>query len=334
MRCAFGSARGSMPKVADRIEDSLFLPMSRRQFLLRGAALAASVAAGGAAGLQLPRSWPPYFLAEAGEPCELAVARGGTPAGLTEAAIIAVGGMERFVSRGAVVVVKPNIGWDRKPEHAADSNPEVVAAIVRLCMEAGAKKVKVFDHTCNEARRCYTRSEIASLAKEAGAEVSYVDERKFKVMKVGGEVVPSWPVYSEVVEADVLINVPIAKHHNLAGLTMGMKNWLGAIGGRRNRLHQRLDESIAELSRFFRPTLTVLDAVRILVRNGPQGGSLDDVRKLDTVVAGTDPVAVDSYGASLFGRDGSSLGYLRLAEEMGLGTVDYRRLNMREIDQS
>jgi len=334
MRRGFGGAKGDMQKVADRMEDPRLTSMSRRQFLLRGVALAASVAVGGAAGWQLPAGRAPCSLAESGEPCQLAVARGGTPARLTEAAIIAVGGMERFVSRGAVVVVKPNIGWDRKPEHAADTNPEVVATIVRLCLEAGAKKVKVFDHTCNEARRCYTRSEIAFQAKEAGAEVSYVDERKFKVMKVGGEVVPSWPVYSEAVEADVLINVPIAKHHNLAGLTMGMKNWLGVIGGRRNRLHQRLDESIAELSRFFRPTLTVLDAVRILVRNGPQGGSLDDVRKLDTVVAGTDPVAVDSYGASLFGRDGASLGYLRLAEQMGLGRVDYRRLNMREIDQS
>ena len=316
------------------MEGSGLMLMSRRQFLRHVAVMASSIAVGGATGWCLGGGGRRYSLAEAAQPCDLAVARGGTPAGLTEAAIGAVGGIERFVSRGAVVVVKPNIGWDRAPEQAANTNPEVVASVVRICLAAGAKKVKVFDHTCNEPRRCYARSGIAPLAKDAGAEVSHIDDRKFKVMGIGGEAVPSWPVYSEVVEADVLINVPVAKHHNLSGLTMGMKNWLGAIGGRRNRLHQRLDEAIAELSRFFQPTLTVLDAVRILVRSGPQGGSLDDVRRMDTVVVGVDPVAVDSYGASLFGRDGSTLGYLGLAEKMGLGTVDYRSLNMRELDES
>lgn len=325
------ASEGAVAREGDLMRSPGLAPVSRRQFLRQGAMLAASVAVGGAAGWLLAGGGGRGLLAETAQPCELAVARGGSPARLTEAAIAAVGGMERFVSRRAVVVVKPNIGWDRTPEQAADTNPEVVAAVVRLCVAAGAGKVKVFDHTCNEPRRCYARSGIASLAKEAGAEVSYVDARKFKVMKIGGEAVSSWPVYSEVVEADVLINVPVAKHHNLAGLTIGMKNWLGAIGGRRNRLHQRLDEAIAELSRFFRPTLTVVDAVRILVRNGPQGGNLSDVRRMDTVVVGVDPVAVDSCGASLFGRDGSTLGYLRLGEQMGLGTVHYQRLNMREL---
>ena len=296
----------------------------------QSAGLVASVAVGGATGWFMAGTGA--SLAETAQPCELAIARGEPPARLVEVAVAALGGMERFVSRGAIVVVKPNIGWDRTPEQAANTNPEVVAAVVRLCLAAGAKKVKVFDNTCNDPRRCYTRSGIASLAKEAGAEVSYIDARKFKVMEVGGEAVSSWPVYTDVVEADVLINVPIAKDHDLAGLTIGMKNWLGAIGGRRSRLHQRLDEAIAELSRFFRPDLTVLDAVRILLRNGPQGGNLSDVQRMDTVAAGADPVAVDSYGASLFGRDAGTLGYLRLGEQMGLGTTDYRRLDVRELN--
>lgn len=333
MKCAL---RGALIASGDQRDRRAVLmhgrmPLSRRQFLRQGLVLAAYAAGAAGAGRIFDAVVGRRFSPEAAQARELAVARGGSPRELTVAAIGALGGIERFVPRGAVVVVKPNIGWDRTPEQAADTNPEVVAAVVTMCLEAGAKKVKVFDHTCNEARRCYTRSGIARLAEEAGAEVSYVDARKFKVMEIGGENIPSWPVYTEVVEADVLINVPIAKHHNLSGLTMGMKNWLGAIGGRRNRLHQRIDDSIAELSRFFQPDLTVLDAVRILVRNGPQGGSLSDVERKDTVVAGSDPVAVDSYGASLFGLDGSRLGYLRLAEEMGLGKVDYRSLDMREI---
>jgi len=262
---------------------------------------------------------------------DLAVAAGPVPSRTTTAAIQALGGMRRFVRTGDVVVVKPNIGWDRSPEQAADTNPEVVATVVTLCLEAGAKRVKVFDHPLNDARRCYSRSGIAEAARRAGAEVSYVDSSKFKEMRIQGEALKSWPIYTEVIEADKLINVPIAKHHGLSRLTMGLKNWMGAIGGRRSLLHQEIDLALADLAMFFKPHLVVLDAMRTLVANGPQGGSPQDVRNTKTVVAGVDQVAVDSYGATLFGLKGEDLGYLRHAHARGLGQLDYRRLRMKSI---
>jgi uncharacterized protein (DUF362 family) len=141
----------------------------------------------------------------------------------------------------------------------------------------------------------------------------------------------SWPIYAEVMEADKLINVPIAKHHGLCRLTLGLKNWMGVIGGRRSLLHQQIDLALADLAMVLKPNLIVLDAMRILVANGPQGGSPQDVRAANTVVAGVDQVAVDSYGATLFGLKGSDLGYLREAQERGLGQLDYRRLKVKNI---
>jgi len=283
-------------------------------------------------GLLLPLD--PFQLrgdAEAEMVPDLAAATGSVPSRTTAASIQALGGMRRFIRTADVVVVKPNIGWDRSPEQAADTNPEVVATIVTLCLEAGAKRVKVFDHPVNDARRCYTRSGIAEAARRAGAEVSYVDSSKFKEMKIQGEALKSWPIYTEAIEADKLINVPIAKHHSLSRLTMGLKNWMGVIGGRRSLLHQEIHVALADLGMFFKPHLVVLDAMRILVANGPQGGSPQDVRPANTVVAGVDQVAVDSYGASLFGLKGEDLGYLRHAHERGLGQLDYRRLKMKSI---
>jgi len=262
---------------------------------------------------------------------DLAVATGSIPSRTTAAAIQALGGIKRFIKRGDVVVVKPNIGWDRRPEQAADTNPEVIATIVTLCLEAGAKRVKVFDHPVNDPRRCYVRSGIAEAARGAGAEVSYMDSSKFKEMKIPGEALKSWPIYTEAIEADRLINVPIAKQHGLSRLTMGLKNWMGAIGGRRSLLHQQIDLALADLAMVFKPHLVILDAMRILVANGPQGGSPQDVRVANTVVAGTDQVAVDSYGATLFGLKGQDLGYLRHAHARGIGQLDYRRLRMKSL---
>jgi uncharacterized protein (DUF362 family) len=261
----------------------------------------------------------------------LAVAEGNIPSRVTRGAIQALGGMSRFVGRGDVVVIKPNIGWDRTPEQAADTNPEVVATLVGMCLEAGAKRVKVFDHPVNDARRCYTRSGIAEAASRAGAEVHQVDPGKFKEIKIPGLILKSWPVYTEALEADRLINVPIAKHHSLSKLTLGLKNWMGIIGGRRSLLHQQIDLALADLAAAFKPDLVVLDAMRILIANGPQGGSLQDVRITNKVIAGVDQVAVDAWGATLFGLQGSDLGYLREAHRRGLGELDYRRLKMASV---
>lgn len=263
---------------------------------------------------------------------DLVVAQGPSPARIVRAAVSGFGGMGKFISRGDIVVVKPNIGWDRRPEFAANTNPEVVAEIVRLCLEAGAKRVKVFDNPVNDARRCYRQSGIADAAEKAGAEVKFMDERKFKDVRLQGEALKSWPLYTEALEADKLINVPIAKTHGLAGLTLSLKNWMGIMGGSRGRIHQNLDESLLDLAGTVKPALTILDAVRILTASGPQGGSLAYVKTLNTVIAGIDQIAVDSYGATLFGRKGSDLGYIRQARGRKLGESNLQKLNIRKVN--
>lgn len=299
--------------------------MDRREFL--------KLATVAGAGLCLPKGINKIITTlEASEKTDLVVAQGPSPSRITRAAIDAMGGIKRFISRGDIVVIKPNIGWDRVPEHAANTNPEVVATVVQMCFEAGAKRVKVFDRTVNDPRRCYVQSGIADAARSAGAEVSYVDERKFKTMNLKGQSLKSWPLYIEIFEADRVINIPIAKHHGLARLTMAMKNWMGIMGGLREVIHQRIDESLADLAMAIKPTLTILDAVRILTANGPQGGNVQDVKKLDTVVVGVDQVAVDSFGATLFGLKGNDLGYVRMADKIGHGTMDISQLNIKRIN--
>jgi uncharacterized protein (DUF362 family) len=275
-----------------------------------------------------------YFISntEASDKSDLAVVQGTSPSKVTRAAIDAIGGIKRFVSKGDTVVVKPNMAWDRVPEQAANTNPEVVAAVVKMCVEAGARKVKVFDRAVNDPRRCYVQSGIADASKAAGAEVSHIDYRKFRDVDTKGSNLKTWPIYTDVLEADKVINVPIAKHHGLARLTMAMKNWMGVMGGSRGGIHQKLDECIAELAAFIKPTLTVLDAVRILTANGPQGGNLADVKRLDTVIASVDQVAVDAYGATLFGMKGSDLGYVRYANRLGIGNMDMSRINIKKIN--
>lgn len=297
--------------------------MDRRDFI-RG--LGAGTALAGAGGLASGL----LQAAPAGRP-DLAVASGASPERIVRAAVEALGGMRRFISRGDVVVLKPNIGWDRTMEQAANTNPEVVAALVRMALEAGAKTVKVFDRSCNDPRRCYAHSGIEAAAKAAGATVSHMDDRKFKDVAIKGEVLTNWPLYQELLEADKLINVPIAKHHSLGRLTLSLKNWMGGMGGVRGRIHQKLDDSIVDLMLVLKPTLTVLDAVRILTAHGPQGGSLADVKKLDTVVAGTDQVAVDAYGTGLFGLKPSDLPCLPKAAKRGMGRLDLERLDIRRI---
>lgn len=296
--------------------------MNRREFIKLSAVL----------GLSLTDGLGSFISnADASEKSEIAVVQGSSPVNVTRAAVEALGGMKRFISKGDVVVVKPNMAWDRTPEYAANTNPEVVATIVQMCIESGAKKVKVFDRTVNDPRRCYVQSGIADAAKAVGAEISHIDYRKFKDVDTKGASLKVWPIYTDVLEADKIINVPIAKHHGLARLTMAMKNWMGVMGGSRGAIHQKLDECIAELAVFIKPTLTVLDAVRILTANGPQGGNLSDVKRLDTVIASTDQVAVDSYGATLFGMKGSDLGYVKIAHQMGKGNMDLAKMNIKRL---
>lgn len=261
---------------------------------------------------------------------DLAVVESDSPYQGTKLAIEILGGIKRFVSKGDVVLVKPNMGWDRRPELGANTNPEVVKAIVEICFDAGAKKVIVMDNSVNDPRRCYKSSGIIEALKNTGADTPLPNPRIAKKVKIGGEWIKEWEVLPQFLEADKIINVPVAKNHSLAILTLGMKNWLGAIGGERNRLHQRIHEAVNDFSNFFRPALTILDAWRVMIRNGPTGGSPGDVVIQKTIVAGKDYVAVDSYGAYIFGKSYEELPFLKIARSRGLGEVELKRLKIEK----
>jgi uncharacterized protein (DUF362 family) len=262
---------------------------------------------------------------------EMVVAQGEDPRALVRASLLELGGMKRFVARGDVVLVKPNIGWDRTPEQAANTNPQVVAEVVRLCREAGAGRVLVTDVSCNDPRRCFSRSGIAEAAAREGAEVPLPDERVFKRVDLRRNL-GSWQVLEPLLSADKVINIPVAKNHSLSGVTLGMKNWLGILGGPRNWLHQDIHTSVVDLADFARPALTIVDAYRILVRNGPTGGSLSDVELKKTLIAGTDPVAVDAYAAKTFWNlDFRDLPYLQIAQERGLGKSEFEKVRSKML---
>ena len=313
--------------------------LDRRQALIRLLRLAGTGlgAAGLGSWLTARSSRPSAALAAnvkrshtvAGDPKlpEMAILQGEDPAQLVRAAIDALGGIRRFIARGDIVVVKPNIGWDRTPEQAANTNPAVVAEVVRQCWNAGAKRVIVTDVSCNEPRRCFQRSGIAAAAAHAGAEVILPEPAKFQDVDLKGQVLRSWPVLRPLLDADKIITIPIAKHHSLTGTTLGMKNWYGILGGQRHQLHQKIHESLVDLADFIRPTLTMIDCYRVLIRNGPTGGNLEDVVLKKSVVASTDPVALDAYVAKAFWNlDVSSLPYLEMAAKRGLGTCEFEKV--------
>jgi len=245
-------------------------------------------------------------------------------------ALDAVGGIKRFISPGERVTVKPNVGWDRNPQQAANTNPYLVGEMVRLCLEAGAAEVIVTDNTCNDARRTFIRSGIKEEAEKAGAKVILPEEEYFAMTNLNGELLTTWPVLKYFVETDKFINMPIVKQHSLSSCTIAMKNLYGILGGRRNQLHQKIDRSIVDLAAFVRPTLTVVDATRVLMRGGPQGGSLGDVKKADTVICTTDQVAADARACEFLGLRAENVSHIVLADKSGLGKMDFRAIGYLE----
>jgi uncharacterized protein (DUF362 family) len=264
----------------------------------------------------------------------MAIVRGPDPAAITEAAVKALGGIGRFVRSGDEVIVKPNMCVNYSTyEYAATTNPTVVATLVRLCREAGAKRVRVMDTPyTGDPETAYRTSGIYDAVIEAGGEMEVMSGVKFvKVDIPDGRDITSWPVYGDVMDADVLINVPIAKHHGSTRLTLGCKNLMGVIQ-RANQFHRNLHQRIADLNTIVRPALTVIDAVRILTAHGPGGGNLADVKVLDTVIASHDIITADSYATTLFGLTPDDIGYIRLGAEMGLGEHDWTKVRVQEID--
>jgi len=257
------------------------------------------------------------------ETVSLVIVRNGSPAQMADEVFELLGGVSRFVSRGDYVLVKPNLSWDRSPEYAATTNPELVSAVVTLCFKAGAKKVLIVDNTCNDARRSYKNCLIQEMASKAGADVRFVRDSHFVETDIpGGTTIKRWPIHKEVFKVDKLINMPILKHHSLSQVTIGFKNMMGLVGGNRGRIHRPFPENIVDINRVIIPQLTIVDAIKILRRNGPSGGNLKDVEELNTIIAGTDRVLVDAWSARIFGKDPNTLKYLKLAHEAGMGEID------------
>ena len=263
----------------------------------------------------------------------MTVARGENPMEMVNAAVKALGGIERFVKEGDNVIIKPNICVAyHSYEFAATTNPDVVAALVTLCLGAGAKRVRVMDYPFGgNPETAYARTGIGEAVETAGGEMEVMSSIKFRKTPIpDGRDITSWQVYGEALDADVLINVPIAKHHSAARLTLGMKNLMGLIQNR-SQFHVNLGQRIADLTSLLRPNLTVVDAVRILVNHGPSGGNLDDVKMANTVIASHDIVAADAYAATLFDLTGADIPAVRAGAQMGLGTMDLNSVKIEEI---
>lgn len=261
----------------------------------------------------------------------MVIAKGGDPATNVRAAVERLGGMERLLTRDDIVLVKPNIGWRRPPGHAANTHPDVVAEVVRLCLEARPARVIVTDCPVRRSRPAFEWSGIGKAAAAAGAEVIIPEDTTYETVLIS-ERIGAWDVLEPFVNATKIINVPVVKTHSEMRAIAGMKNWFGITTKSRMVWHNGLDRSIVELAQLMRPTLTVADASRVMMRGGPAGGGVGAVKQVGAVAAGFDPVALDAWAGSIFGFGPDELpGYIRLAEEAGLGTVDFAGLSPVEI---
>lgn len=263
----------------------------------------------------------------------LAVAHQGQPEALVRAVIDALGGMGRFVPKNGWVIVKPNICTDyHSYEYAATTNPWVVGALVKLCYEAGAAKVQVMDFPFGgTAASAYKNSGVADQVELNGGEMVQMPSFLFKEVKIeNARSLKKVEIYEDVFKADALINVPIAKQHGMSTLTLGMKNLMGLISDR-GAIHKDFGNRLTDLALTIRPTLTVIDAVRILLRNGPTGGDLNDVQQLDTIIASPDIVAADAYASTLFGLQPENLDYVVVGSQAGLGEKDLSKIEISEI---
>lgn len=246
-------------------------------------------------------------------------------------ALDAMGGIGRFVRKGERVLLKPNVAWDRTPAQAVNTNPVLVGEMVRLCKAAGAIDVIVSDYGAHDANRVFSRSGVRSAVEHNGGRIFLPADDDFVEDDFNGRFITAWPVLKSVFEVDRFINMPIAKHHGLVWGTASMKNFFGAIGGPRDNLHQQLDQAIVDLAAYFRPTLTVVDATRVLMRNGPGGGSVNDVTVFDSVICATDQVAADARACEFLGVTGGNIAHVVLAAKQGLGELDYRKAGYKEI---
>ena len=299
--------------------------MNRRDFLKTGflGALAMTTAGKRAVAAATANTTP-----------DLVALHGSTPEAMWREGIKAMGGIEKFVKKGAKVVVKPNIAWTQPPEYAANTTPELVAAIVRDVLKAGAAEVIVFDHSCDNGPDCYRVSGIAEAATGAGAKVLHATDRKTyrKVESKDAKVMTEAEVFSAILDCDTFINVPILKHHGGAKMSAAMKNLMGIVWDRRIMHRKGLVNTIPDLLSFRKPDLNVVDAYRMMMARGPRGGNLRDVALGKFMLISTDPVAVDSAAVKLLKFDEKDVRYLQEAADRKLGEKDLNKLNIKRIE--
>lgn len=302
--------------------------MKRRDFLIKGAGL-------GLAGALIPGFGD---LNAVGLPAEegkydLVAVRGGKAVDMFDKAMDALGGMGKFVKNGQKVLVKPNIGWDVPPERAGNTNPDLINRIVKSCLDAGASEVIVFDHTCDQWDRCYKNSGLEDAARNAGAKVVPGNNESFyrEVSIPGGKRLTSTKVHRELMEADVFINVPVLKHHGSTTVSLAMKNLMGVIWDRGYYHGNDLSQCIADFLTYRKPDLNIIDGYRMMTRNGPRGVSVSDVVDLKALIAGKDIVAVDSAATLMFGKKPTEIKHIKIADEMGLGTMKLENLAIKRI---
>lgn len=261
---------------------------------------------------------------------DLAAIKGGEPDEMFDEAIKSLGGMSKFVKKGQTVVVKPNIGWDVSPERAGNTNPLLVNRIIKHCFDAGAKDVFVFDHTCDNWNKCYSNSGIEKAAKDANAKVvSGASEGYYQEVTVKqGKKLKKTKVHELILESDVFINVPVLKNHSSADLTIGMKNLMGNVWDRGYWHSNDLHQCIADFTSWRKPDLTIVDAYYVMKKNGPRGVSKEDVVTMKSQIVSTDIVAADAAAAKLFGKNPGDIDYIRIADEMKIGTMKLDKLSI------
>ncbi|MCP4365925.1 MAG: DUF362 domain-containing protein [Planctomycetes bacterium] len=312
--------------------------MDRRMFMKKaiggGIAVGATVASGSYSSLLATSRDVEQNISQAPGPAyDLVAVKGGEAEVMFDKAMASLGGMALFVPKGGKVVVKPNIGWDVSPDRAGNTNPKLVGRIIEHCLNAGAREVAVFDHTCDNWTRCYRNSGIERAVKDAGGKiVSGDNEGYYQTVSVPeGKRLTEAKVHELILDADAYINVPVLKHHSSTLLTLGMKNLMGVVWDRSYWHRNDLNQCIADFASFKKPALTVVDAYNVMKQNGPRGVSVGDVVRMKTQIVSTDFVAADAAAAKIFGVNPMDISHIQLAADMNLGRMDLSDLSINRI---